>query len=161
MVKKLQELFSNKKHAFIAILIVSIGLIMTVSFSSDNAAKSETSSDEITMGILSDELEERIVSLCERVEGVSDVRVMLTLDTSEEYVYAKDIEESDSYTKSQYATVTSDDGSLKLYVICPRVRGVAIVCKGGEKGKVKQTLTELVSSALGISSSRVSVAGGK
>lgn len=127
-----------------------------------DAEKSESGGGEnVAMCVLSEELEGKIKNMCESVSGVKNVSVMLTLDTSEEYVYAKDSEQSDTYSKSQYVTVNSGDGTVELYVICPKVRGVAVVCSGGEKATVKQTLTELISSALGIPSSRVSVAGGK
>lgn len=122
----------------------------------------ETPKEENTaLCVLSDELENKIKQLCESVDGVKNVHVLLTLDTSEEYVFAQDSEQSDTYTKRQYVTVNSGDGTVELYVICPKVRGVAIVCTGGGKATVKQTLTELVSSALGIASSRVSVAEGE
>ena len=112
---------------------------------------------KLTSVLLSDELEEKIESLCKSIDGVGYAKALVTLDTSEEYVYAVDSERNGEYVK--ITTVTPENGGIGLYVISPRVRGVGIVCTDGDRPLMKKTVVELVASALGIDTSKISVAG--
>ena len=71
-------------------------------------------------------LEKRVEELCARISGVSDVHVMITVDTDKD-----------------------------------TVRGVALVCTGGELPDVKLKLTNLLCALFEIPSSAISVVGGK
>ena len=134
-------------------LIAALALIV-ISYGKGGDTEEET---EFYVAMLSDELEEKVEQLCLSVSGVRSATVLLTLDTSEEYVMAKDVERNGDYQKSVIADSAS--GGIELCVVSPRVRGVAVVCTGGDKPAVKQKIISLVSSALGIDSSKISVAG--
>lgn len=157
-IQKLKKLISNKKMLF-PLILISSALVLIIISSGKKENTSVAARDDVAIGILSSELEERIEELCESVDGVDKAHVMLTLDTSEEYVFAKDTETSSSGTKSQYVLTSTGEG-IELYVIAPKVRGVAVVCTGGDKATVQKTLSELISASLGISVSKISIAGG-
>lgn len=72
-----------------------------------------------------DNTEKRLAQLCESIDGVSGVSVMITKDTG------------------------------------GAVRGVAIVCTGGDDARIRLTLTELAAALFSIPASSVSVAAGK
>lgn len=154
--KKIKDCLCGKKFFIPALFIAAALIILLFSFNTDNGEKTEKR--DVAIGVLSDELEERIKDLCGSVEGVGDVHVMLTLDTSQEYVFAKDTDSSPSGTKSSYI-LTSSGEAIELYVIAPRVRGVAVVCSGGDRATVRKTLSELISASLGIPLSKISIAG--
>ena len=101
------------------------------------------------------ELERKLTDIISSIEGAGRVKVMITLENSEENVYAIDINES----KNEYVLIktSSDEGGLLLKIIQPKVRGVAIVCDGGDVGKVKMSILDATCSAMGISSSKVSI----
>lgn len=148
----------NRKYVLPSLLaLLAVTLLLLSSVGADRP-KTETDLSELTAEHVTERLEEKIKIMCTKVKGVSDVCVMLTLDTSEEYVYASDTEKSETFQRSEL--VTSDGGGVELYVISPRVRGVAVVCKGGDSAVIKKTLTDLISCALGIPSSSISIAGG-
>ena len=139
-------------------VLVLIAVLFLVLPSSKNTTKiKDEDKTEVYAEILNEKLEEKIKSMCEKVDGVGNVYVMLTLDTSEEYVYASDTEKSDTFLKSEL--VTRDGEGVELYVVFPKVRGVAVVCSGGDRAVIKRTLTELISCALGIPASNISIAG--
>lgn len=117
----------------------------------------EPQKTELTSALLSEELEEKIESLCKSVDGVRYAKALVTLDTSEEYVLAKDSEKNGDAVKIE--TVGAENGGIELYVISPRVRGVAVVCTGGDRAGMKKTVIELLSAALGIDSTKIGVAG--
>ena len=91
-------------------------------------------------------MEERIEALCEELSGVREAHVLLTLESGVEYVYAD-------------GGAWDRESPLLLQEISPQIRGVAVICTGGDDSAVRLTITELLSAALGIPSSRIRVAG--
>jgi stage III sporulation protein AG len=85
------------------------------------------------------ELEEKLLSLCSAVSGVSDCEVGITLLTGFEYEY-------------------SSRGEVSA-VRYPQVCGVAVVCKGGNVPTIEKELADLIGAVLGISSAQISVSG--
>lgn len=100
-------------------------------------------------------LEERIRELCRSVDGIEEAVVFLTLECSSEYVYSED-------RASDFLILSGNEGeqALMLYEIYPRIRGVAVVCTGGDLPRVRETVTELLSAALALPSNKIKVAGG-
>lgn len=102
-------------------------------------------------------LEQRLEALIGQVEGAGRTKVMVTLETGAQSVYAVDTREGAA--ESGQTHVLLDDGSaLTETVRTPAVCGVAVVCEGGDQTHVVAQITEMLSSLLGISSSRISVA---
>ena len=99
------------------------------------------------------ELEREVEALCESVAGVSQAQVMVTLGAGARICYATD-------ERGDVVTVGSGSAARALYrtVEPPTVQGVGVVCHGGEDPAVVQRLVELLSTTLGISAARVSVA---
>ena len=87
-------------------------------------------------------LEDRVRTLCLSIDGVREAEVFLTLN------------EETASRAVPAGTFGGGDTSA-----APTVRGVAVVCTGGDRPRVRQTLTMLLSAALGIPTNRISVAG--
>ena len=102
------------------------------------------------------ELESTLSSLCASVHGAGQVRVFVTLEGGYEYVYAKD-------TRGECVTVGSGSSERAVVerVLAPKIGGVGIVCEGASDPTVEAKLCQLVCTALGIGSNRVSVMAGK
>ncbi len=109
------------------------------------------------------ELEERVAALCGEMYGVSSVSVMITLDTVGETKYAQNsqVNKDASNVSTRYEYVSDSGGLLPVAEVTPRVRGVAVVCRGGGNPDIQLKLTELLSALFDIPSSSVSVAEGK
>lgn len=111
-------------------------------------------------------LEAKIASLCERVDGVSSVRVAVTLESGYEYVYAKDAEAQSGGGEIagfyQYVTIGSGSSEKVVYLSekPPKIGGIGIVCRGGGDAGVKRELIELVSAAFGVASNNIYVTEG-
>ncbi len=109
-------------------------------------------------------LEDRITSLISRVRGVGECSVMVTLESGSRYVYAAEQSYTggkDAYTGSEKTLlVETDTGPVGLLVteIQPTVKGVAVVCVGGDNAAVREQVSGLICAALNISSGRVCVA---
>ena len=139
-----------KKHKnkiiIIALVILGIIFILLSSFNfNKNKSKNEFSATTYTK-----ELEKKIESFLKDVDGIKNAKVILTLECSNEHVYAKN--------ESSYDYFISSNGDLvEVTEIFPVVRGVAIACTNGDDDIVRMRVTELISSYLGISSNRIKI----
>lgn len=115
------------------------------------------------------ELEERLISIISAIDGAGETRVMVTLESGSEDIYlnnsdyGENIEPSGENSfekKDEYVIVdgSSGQGGIVIRRTEPRVRGVAVVCKGAGSDTVKAQIIEAVTALLDISSARVSVA---
>ena len=109
-------------------------------------------------------LEQRITALLRQVEGVGSCRVMVTLESGTRMVYAADAVSSTgadgaASLSESYLTVDTDAGPVGLLLtrIQPTVKGVAVVCDGGDSDAVRQRVIQVVSTAFHISERRVCV----
>ena len=109
----------------------------------------------------SEMLEEKIQRLILRLEGIDEAAVLLTLDGTGEYVYAQNTSVSEQGRTGDYLVIreNGNDKTVLVSEIYPRIRGVAVVCTGGDTVQVQKKITELLSAALGISSGRITVSG--
>lgn len=136
---KLKEYINGDKRIKL-ILILGIAVIILIALSGLNVRKAEAAST-VSVGELYQyerKLEERLTDILTQIDGVGNIKVMVTLDTSEENEYGK----------------TKD---VLLSVKAPSVRGVIVVCDGGDNIIVKEKVTSAVSGVFGISTTRVSV----
>ena len=145
---------------------VGIGLMLI-----GNGAESEpqkqsakTSASEDPLYEYTERMEQRIVSLCSSVRGVSEVRVAISLSGDFSYVYATDLDtqQKDGTSERQEQYVTVGSGSSEQTVLLtrtpPTVSGIGIVCRGGGDAGVRQELTALLSAAFGIGSNKIYIA---
>ncbi len=114
-------------------------------------------------------LEESLKKTVSSIDGAGTCTVMVTLDCAIENVYAQNMntENDAAEGESSYAgtgeyvilkTGSSTEEGLLLTVLEPKVRGVAIICAGGDSFIVKQAITETVTALFSIRSNQVSVA---
>ncbi len=113
------------------------------------------------------QLEEELCDILSQLDGVSNVRVMVSVGGTGEYVYAEqnDIEQrTDSLSESlkrQGEIIIADKSGEKQPVlkkiISPEICGAAIVCTGASDPRVKERVINTASAALGLSTGRISV----
>lgn len=77
-------------------------------------------------------------TLISHIQGAGKTRVMLTVENSAQYVYL-------------------ENGTTKTEEIQPRVRGVLVLCEGGEDPMTVGRVTEAVTKALDISTAKVCI----
>ena len=102
--------------------------------------------------------------------------VVITLESGIRYSYAdtreeissdkteKEAQSSGSELKEGYITVKTADGGEQALLITaemPEVRGVAIVCEGGDSEIISEKIQNTVTAALNITSKRVYICGRK
>ena len=108
------------------------------------------------------QLEQDLQEILTQVAGAGETRVMLTLDSSAETVYASDTHRvgDREETETQHILLDTQQGESALVEMVwqPEIRGVAVVCEGGDDIRVTSQITQIVSVLLGVSTNRISVA---
>jgi len=103
-------------------------------------------------------LEAKIKRILEKIDGVSDVNVVLTLDSGVESVYAQNKTYSGgTLTSKNY--VMANGVTVPVKDVYPQIRGVAVVCKGGSNPIIQEKVISLIRALLGLSSNNVYVTG--
>ncbi len=171
--KKYLEKLKNPR-VLIIIGILGIALIFLSSLGGSDAKASKISED-FSVEEYKESLEKDITRLVKSISGSRRVTVVITLESSINYNYADTVEESGeskndnnntaekSELKQGYITVKNADGSEQAILISkqmPEIRGVAIVCEGGDTPALNEKIQNAVTSALNITSKRVFIAGG-
>jgi len=138
---------------FLILGILGVGLIL-FGGKKETVVKKSAAENFVSYG---DMLEEKIQELLESMAGITHARVIVTVDGGSEYRYA---EIGNGYP-SGYLVITDSDGDEAPIVreIYPTVRGVGVVCTGGDSAAVKNRVVSLLSTALGISAGSIEVTG--
>lgn len=155
-------------------IIVILGLagMALILFSDIFSGKSNTAQKETTDNMAVQEyesyvaeMEKRLESTLEKINGVGNADVMITAVGSGEYVYAKDEKtetDSDSVSKDEQYVIIGGSGDKKALVRKvdnPEIMGVIVVCEGGDSNVVKEKVYSAVSAAFNIPSQKIFVAG--
>lgn len=117
-----------------------------------------------------------IKELLQKIVGVGDVEVLVTIDSTEEIVVQQNRNESQQITDEtdqngakRHITEITQNGEVALYEssggqtpivlkkIKPRIRGVVVVARGAENLTVKQMIVEAVGRGLDVPAHRISV----
>ena len=172
--KKLKD---NTRRLIIIIGIVGILLIAVSGMFNKKPKESSAVNAVLTADEYVGQLEERLSGIVTSIAGVGDARVMITLESGVEYVFANEERKNSDKTEdinnnsgsrrserddvqSSIIIVDSPGGGKQALVqteIQPRVKGVVVVCTGGDSPQVRECVTDAITTALNISSMRVCV----
>ena len=165
----------SKNMKIFAVLGIAAGVVLvTLSFivptrnkskTDFNPAKNDLSQIDTETYIRTQE--EKICEILERIGGVADPFVMITLDASSEYIYASKQSVKESSSKNGETTskeVSKDiifygDGKQPILVkeIEPKIKGVAVICKGISNAEIQLKIINLVSTVLNLPTNKVYV----
>ena len=120
-------------------------------------------------------MEGKLKKMLESVQGVGEVEVMITLESSEERIVEKDMTAERSQTEEQdsaggtrtvsssntgYQTVYQEGSQGSPFVvktITPKVEGVLVVAEGAGKGNMTGEITQVVQALFGVEEHKVKV----
>lgn len=161
------------KYKYI-ILIVAVGILLLMMPSKSDALKSsESDAKPVSPEFSIEAFEQKLESAFSKMEGVGKVRVILTLRTGTETVYA--VEEKKRLSQSQSSDGADDfdqDNESKITVISaegggqspvtvkrvyPDFKGAVIICDGADNARVRLQLSEAVSCLTGITYENITI----
>lgn len=173
IIEKITEKSRISKKMLLSAFLLLAGIIaLTVS---EISAESKAASAQTTVistsgtGEYAADLEMRLTSIISSIYGAGKTKVMVTLESGSEEIYLHDYNYGENADpsgknsferKDEYVIVDSDGGEkgIVVRVAEPRVRGVAVVCEGGNSEVVREQIISAVTALLDISSAKVSVA---
>lgn len=172
-INRISEKTRLGKKLLLSVLLLVAGIIALLVSEIPKSVK--TSSAEATTVVSNSgeeeyiaALEERLTLLISRIEGVGAATVMITLESSVEDVYLHNFDygenvdsggKSNIEQKDEYVIVDDGEGEKGIVVRVnqPKIRGVAVVCKGGGSDVIRTRVVETVTALLDVSAARVSV----
>lgn len=136
---RLKKLFEGEKTRKIIFALGAVGIILIFFSSLTNFDTTENDDAKgFSVTTYSTEFESDLQKILSSISGCGETKVLLTIENSVEYIYL-------------------DDSATKTKEIQPVIRGVLVVCEGGDDPVVTQTVTQAVTRALDISSTKVCV----
>lgn len=178
--ESVSKLLSNKNRSQTIIILGLAGLfLISISsfFRSDTKKPAVQSNDKTTSENRQEKLQQNLESIISTVQGAGKSKVLLTFESAAETVYATEErknkeasedksdgeitrkKESDDCEK-KYITIKDSEGTehaLAVTEIEPKVKGVIVICPGGDDPIVKRRIVDAVTTALNIPSKRVCV----
>ncbi len=155
--KEKQVRATSPKKTVLAILGLAVGVVLMLFGSFGGPGGQEQAEREGGQSAESyrESVEQRLKVLCSSVRGAGEVRVYVSLGGGYETVYSLN-------ERGECVTVGSGSGERAVVeqIRQPEIVGVGIVCPGAGDLSVRNTLCELVASALGIGINRIVIAEG-
>lgn len=171
-----KAIWEKLKEKNLLLLLGLFGIFMILA--ADGCIKKEPANETIQQDVFdkvayTKALENQLTDIISQIDGAGEVKVMVTLESSEQIVYAyaektdTDITQkgSESYCeRSSYENnyIMVDDGSggniaLRETILEPGIKGVAVICSGGDDVLVEKRIVETVSTLLDIPTNRICV----
>lgn len=173
------------QNLLIVVLIAAIVVIASSTFfenKNDNRNSEQVSDIQLNKKLnfkttYEEQLETRLISILEKINGVGEVSIMMTLKVGSEIVPATDTVETESQTNENDAgggtrkvlqksvdskivlkrSSGTEDQPLIVKEIMPEVKGVIVVAGGAGNPVIEARITEAVQTVLGIPAFRVKV----
>lgn len=132
--------FLSSDKARIIFVIIGVLAIFLIFLSGQFADKDkqENITPKLSSADYCSTLTTELINMLENLEGVGKADVLLTLESSYEYIYL-------------------DDDKTLTKILEPKIRGVAVTCTGGDDPVVKEKVSKLLSTVLSISAGSISV----
>lgn len=178
--KIVSDFIFKKDKSQIIIMVGLIGIIlisMSGFFEKGTNNKEKIPAQSQSLENRREKLEQNLENIISSIEGVGKSKVLVTFENSAETVYAteekKNKEASEDKTEGEttrkketddcekkYITIKDGEGTehaLAVTEIEPKVKGVVVICQGGDNPIVKERVVEAIKTALNITSKRVCV----
>lgn len=134
----IKELLSSDKARTVFIIVGLVAMVL-IFISGQLGGESGTDDpDGFSTQEYQSSLSDEILTMVQSVEGAGEAKILLTLEDSYEYVYL-------------------DDGKTLQKINEPTIRGVVVACDGGGSAVVSAQITQLLTTALDIPSTKVCI----
>ena len=168
-INKIKEILKKDKKILFLLILASIAFALLL-FSElfDSESKKTPQETSSTAEEYAETIENKLTELVSSIEGAGEAVVMVTVEAGEENIFAKEIKSDEDTNENrasssyeyEYVVIKSGasaENGILLKVIEPEIRGVAIVCDGGENGNVRENIINAVSAVLDIKTNKISV----
>ena len=160
---------ARRYRALLVVLLAGILLLASGGIfaggRTQDAAETDTAPAAGEQGFSLSAFEEELNEKLAAIEGVGRVELMLSLEQTEEAVYAVNTRQTDSSGSGQSfesdLTVVSDgsygEKPVTVKRLLPTFRGAVVLCDGADNAGVRLAVTQAVTTVCGIGSDKVTV----
>ena len=163
----LRHSITRYKFALIA-AAAGLALLLWPSPGKDTAEEAQSVQQSAVPAEDTAAVEEKLAALLSMIEGAGEVRVMLTLRSGGEWVYAdekklttdQDMDAKRTESQTQYVVLRDSSGGERLVPVSQagaQYRGALVVSRGAGNATVKLALLEAVKAVTGLPSERITV----
>ena len=150
--QRINALWAKYKYPILVVL-VGLGLMLL-------PGKSEPKPQQPVETVKTQDLEARLAAILAQIDGVGQVRVLLTEETGRENIYQTDTQ-TDTDRRSEDTVLVEDasrtETGLIRQTLEPTYRGAVILCQGAEQPSVRLAIVEAVRCVTGLGADRISV----
>ena len=160
---KLRSLFDRYKFVLVVIL-AGVVLLLLPSFGGEkrDGGAVESSQESGSDPFQVEELERKLEQALAQIDGVGEVRVVLTLQSGQDSQSTVDEGRTEAEVTNVVISAGSGvEGTVTLQQLSPQFQGALVVCSGGGEPTVQLRLVEAVSALTGLGADKISVCKGK
>ena len=158
------------KQIVVLIIAVLIGIcLMWISSSGEKKSNTSSSPSSVAYVQAQADIEEKLKKVITQIDGVGEMSLMVTYEDTGTAEYITDGTEYSEKTQTSSGTTTNKSSKDKSVVVdgtkdpvlkslsTPKVKGVVIVCEGGENPVTKERVINAISTVLQIGTDKIYV----
>lgn len=167
---RIREIIEKAGPAKLVIIIVSGILLLVLSYGNLSGRREAGGEENVVvqketetgneMLNYKNTMEEQVRAILEKVEGVDDVDVMITLRASKEKVTLKDNTANGERSEEETVLIQDENDTTSPYVVQevePEIEGVLVVCAGGGSPSVQREIIDAISALFPVESHKIKV----
>lgn len=157
--KKLIEKLKSVKNLELYVALILGVVVLAVVFFTSSTKDDKTVQDTVAFDEYISAMENKISSVIEKMDGVSDARVAISYSAADEKVYAYETEtKTNNGVTTQTSTVVLVKGEpLVLKTLPPTISGVVVVAKGADDAVTRAKIKKMVVTLLEVAIDNVQV----
>jgi len=142
-------------------LCAFLGVMLMLFGGGEEKTETDGGLESLDPDIYAERVEKQVEELCNRIDGVSGTYAVVALKGGYRALYACDVQSGSSNKKNQTVLVGSGSREQGLLIGYenPEISGIGIVCSGGDDYNIRKDIITMVSSAFGLPSNKIFVAG--
>ncbi len=164
---RIKKFFGKEKNTKLAVILGAAGMFLILLSSVIPDKERPVNIKEENVPQFSEDYrsdtEKELREFLKQIEGAGDVRVYITVGSSERYVYAAEGKKSRTEERSEeeekYVIIGGENGKTPVIqrVELPEITGAAVICTGGDIPEVRERIYRTVSAALGLPTGKIYV----
>ena len=153
------EIKNMKKNMPFLLILLSLGVIFLLFSEYHSNKDTNVKGDDFDEEGYVLQLEERLKHIIEKIDGVSEVNVMITLESGKRYTFLQDEENPNGTDISTFLMKEKNEVSSPILVetSAPKIKGVSVVCHGAKNALIREKILRLVAGTLDLTQNKIFV----
>ncbi len=153
------EIKNMKKNMPLLLILLSLGVIFLFLSEYHSNKEVKAAQDDFDEENYVLRLEERLCGIIEKIDGVSEVNVMITLESGKRYTFLQEEQTQNGNDISTFLMKEENGVSSPILVEtgAPKIKGVSVVCHGADNALIREKILRLVAGTLDLTQNKIFV----